>query len=154
MKEVDDTLVIEDASAGIEIPEEQKPEEYRTRQKLMAELSEAERDSVLDEEFNASLRELNETMRELLLPTKNGWPILDQMRKDDLLRQYTRVGEKLEKFLKDGKPGKEEIAGKEEEKAGKEKGIRETAEKLGISEKSVDNAMQRARRKIRQRLSG
>lgn len=31
---------------------------------------------------------------------------------------------------------------------------RETAEKLGISEKSVDNAMQRARRKIRQRLSG
>ena len=130
MKEVDDTLVIEDASAGIEIPEEQKPEEYRTRQKLMAELSEAERDSVLDEEFNASLRELNETMRELLLPTKNGWPILDQMRKDDLLRQYTRVGEKLEKFLKDGKPGKEEIAGKEEEKAGKEKGIRETAEKL------------------------
>ena len=133
--EVDDSVLINEKARKTEIPEEQKPEEYRTRHQLMEDLASIEQDSVLDQEFNASLRELNETMHKLLIPTEKGWPVLDRKRRDDLLRQYAGVGEALERFLKKEKEEKtEQMPGKEADVADPEKERRrfavETAKKL------------------------
>ena len=85
----------------IEVPKEQMPEEYRERKTLEEELSKLAPDSVHYLNFLQSLKKLNEEIRELTTPTKDGWPILDQLRKESLMKLYMETGENLQQFLKE-----------------------------------------------------
>lgn len=84
-------------------PEEQLPEEYQDRKKFLTDLSKLEPDSPFYPPFLQALKDLNQELRVLTTPTRDGWPILDRERKAALMRLYMEAGEKLRKFLKQKK---------------------------------------------------
>ena len=84
----------------VQAPEDQLPDEYKDRNRFLEELSKLEPDSPVYPGFLQALRDLNQEIRVLTTPTKDGWPILNRERKDALMELYMETGKRLQQFLK------------------------------------------------------
>ena len=85
---------------AVNAPEEQLPDEYQKRKKFLTDLSRLEPPNAFYPPFLQALKDLNQEIRVLTTPNKDGWPILDRERKATLMRLYMETAERLQEFLK------------------------------------------------------